>query len=131
MEVTEEYLLNTSEELMDTDTTEEDLYESYELPIPEQFSIELDDAGHLHEWLVSQGIEFDGVTIVNRPLEEGGPPVHVLVFAKSDPRQALASYQRTPLRKEVLTQELANINLKTADIDELRQAVGIVKELIS
>ena len=135
MEETEEYQLEASEELIEVEESEafeepENPFQVYELPIPEQFSIELDDAGHLHEWLLGQGIELDGVSIVNKPLEEGGPPVHVLVYSKTDPSTALASYERTPLRKEVLTQELENINLESANIDELRQAVIIVKELI-
>ena len=92
----------------------------YILPLPESFRSEVDDAGLLHNWLTSQGIEVTSVSI--------GTEL-VYIEASTDPSAVLAGYVTEPNRTEQLKAELESLDLE--EIEHLKAAVGILTQLVA
>ena len=104
---------------MDTANVNQNLYH---LPFPSAFDPGKHDAGTLHEYLAAHGVAVHGVSVT----EEG-----VTVESEDDPTAILAAFDPAPSERELLVQQLNAINLNTATTAKLREAVALLKELVT
>lgn len=94
----------------------------YHLPFPSAFDPGKHDAGTLHEYLHAHGVAVHGVSVT----EEG-----ITVESEDDPTEVLAAFDPAPTEREVLLTQLNAINLNTATTAKLREAVALLKELVT
>jgi len=94
----------------------------YELPFPDLYRPERDDAGVIHAYLKEHGVEVYGVSVTN---------VGITVESDTDPTSVLLTFTPEPTERERLLAQLDAINLETATTAKLREAVTILKQLVT
>lgn len=97
----------------------------YELPLPENFRLDVDDAGTIEHWIQSQGCSTDSVSILSN--EEG--ELSILIDCHSDPTHYLENFPRTVTPQEELAEALDDLDLENASVEELKTAVILLRAL--